>query len=137
MKEHSLTIEKPRLPAGRTYPLKTSLLTRALADASIPYDIQLRYWTPQADGSVLQAFYWPANPNVQSDRVLIRAGSVAVADRQRAIELLVERALPAFVGWLKAVQALPTRSPLHSEELTFDATLKGNELSVFAKPRPN
>ena len=137
MSEPRLTIEKPRLPAGRTYALKTSYLVRALSEASISFDVQLQYRTPKAGGSILQAFYWPANPNVPSDRVFVRAGSIAVADCQRAVEVLVERALPAFIDWLKAVQALPARSPLRLEELSFDAALIAYELSVYSKPRPN
>ena len=137
MREPGITIEKPRLPAGRVYVLKSSQLLEALTDASIAFDIQLQFWTPQSGGSILEAFYWPPNRNVPYDRVFVRAGSVLMRDRQRAAQVLVEHALPRFVKWLKAVQALPEGSPLHSESLTFDATLNANGLSVRAKPQPN
>jgi hypothetical protein len=61
-------ITKPKIAKGRSYILKTSLLQEAVSAAGIAIPIMLDYWTPQHDGSVLQAFFWPPSPECSHSR---------------------------------------------------------------------
>jgi len=98
-------IERPRLPKQRAYVVKTSRLEAVSARAGLEAVAQLRYWTPQVDGSVLEAEYWLPNERVPHPRVSIRAGSLPKELQRDAFVMLEEIALPAFAGEIIAVGA--------------------------------
>ena len=55
-------VRKPKLPKGRGYALKTSVLESALE--GINCDVILNYWTPQAGHvSIVSAEWWLPNEN--------------------------------------------------------------------------
>ena len=81
-------IEKSKIAKGRSYILKTSLLQNAVSAASLTIPIHLIYWTPQIDGSVLQALFWPPSENCAHSRLYVRAGSLPSEVRRSALEQL-------------------------------------------------
>lgn len=123
-------IEKPRLPKGLSYVLKASMLEEALERAGIDCHVELRYWTPQAEGSVLEAHYWLPNEHVDHARVHVRAGAVSSAESAAAQQALEVEMLPAFIAWLSGVLALPAGSPLLHGEPYFNASFAGGKAAI-------
>jgi hypothetical protein len=107
-----ISVEKPPLSKKRSYVLKTSLLDTAVSAAALECHIDLKYWTPTVDGSILEAEYWLPNENVPYPRVYVRAGSLPREQRSAAAALLKTTVLPAFTQWLTRVVALPDNSPI-------------------------
>ena len=123
-------IEKPRLPKGLSYVVRTSVLEAELERAGIDCPVELRYWTPQAGGSVLEAHYWLPNEHVPNARVHVRAGVVASAERGEAEQALEQEILPAFIAWLAGVLALPAGSPLLHAGPCFNASFAGGRADI-------
>lgn len=107
-----ISVEKSPLSQKRTYVLRTSLLEAALSTAGLNCHIDLKYWTPTVDGSILEAEYWLPNENVPYPRTYVRAGSLPLEQRATAVALLKAAGLPTFTQWLAKVLALPDNSPL-------------------------
>lgn len=116
---HSIT--KPRLPKGRSYPLRSSQLAAALAQAQIDVHVAVEFWTPRGGESVLEAHYWMPNATVSYPRVYLRAGSLPSSERLAASAALESEVLPAFVAWLEWIIALPENSPALHQTLYFNA----------------
>lgn len=123
-------IEKPKLPKGMAYVLKTSMLQAALEQAGIDCHVEVRYWTPQSGDSVLEAHYWLPNSHVAFPRVHVRAGVVQGAERRAAQEALAHEILPVFIDWLAQILALPLNSPVLHGVLHFNATYAAGEIDI-------
>jgi hypothetical protein len=130
----NLTVDKPGLPGGRSYVLRTSMLEGALSEAAIECRVQLQYWQPPSGGSILQAFYWVDHASPADDRVYVRAGTVASQQRRLAAEQLSLTGLPAFIAWLAGILALPRNSPELYAKPFFDAVFDGESLRVVSRP---
>jgi hypothetical protein len=129
------SVSKPKLRDGLCYVLKTSQLAQALSEAQIDTAVDLRFWTPIGNGSILEAYYWLPNANVSYPRVYVRAGVVPLALRTAASGALAESALPAFIRWLQRIIELPDNSPeLYGGELYFDAQYTENGLTITHQP---
>lgn len=107
-----ISVEKPPLSKKRSYVLRTSLLDAAVSSAGLDCHIDLKYWTPTVDGSILEAEYWLPNQNVPYPRAYVRAGSLPRELRSAAAASLKAAVLPAFTQWLAKVTALPDNSPI-------------------------
>jgi hypothetical protein len=107
-----ISVEKPPLSKKRSYVLRTSLLEAAVSAAGLDCHIDLKYWTPTVDGSILEAEYWLPNENVPYPRTYVRAGSLLREQRSAAAALLKTAVLPAFTQWLVKVLALADNSPI-------------------------
>jgi hypothetical protein len=129
-----LTIEKPKLPKGFSYALKTSMLVGALESRGIESTIHLVYWKPQSGGSVLEAHYWMPNARISNRRVYIRAGCISSSERKAAQEQLSMIALPSFVNWLHHLNSLPDSSSLLVQSPYFEATFVDGQLKVSFRP---
>jgi hypothetical protein len=130
-----IAIEKPKLPKGKLYVLKTSLLQAALEQAHIDCHVDLHYWVPQSGGSILEAHYWPPNANCSYTRVYVRAGVVPSSEHRAALESLVTSVLPAFIAWLSGIVALPKNSPALQGEPYFNATYNDGRIEISHEPR--
>ncbi len=117
-------VEKPPLSKKRSYVLKTSLLEDAVTAVGLDCHIEVRYWTPTIDGSILEAEYWLPNENVSYPRAYVRAGSLPKEQRHDAARSLKTMVLPAFVQWLAKVVALPRNSPILLRGPKFEATYR-------------
>jgi hypothetical protein len=122
-------IEKPKLPKGLGYPLKTSLLQGALREVHVTCDVLLRYWTPQTGTSVFEAEYWLPNEN-RPATLFVRAGSLRQPDVNPARAQLETVVLPEFGTWFARVLNLPEGSTLLSRNLRFDARYEAGVLLV-------
>lgn len=52
-----ISVEKPPISKSRSYVLRTSILEAAVSAAGLECHIDLKYWTPTIDGSILEAEY--------------------------------------------------------------------------------
>lgn len=123
-------IEKPRLPKGLSYALKASILEAAFEKAGIECEIEVRFWKPQAGGSVLEAHYWLPNEHVDHPRVHVRAGAVGSAERAAAEHTLTHEVLPAFTDWLVRLLELPADSPVLQGGPCFNASYAGGKATI-------
>ena len=129
-----MEIERPRVPKGRAYVLKTSLLQALLQESGIAVAVHLVYWTPRVEGSVLEAEYWLPNLNVLYPRFYIKAGSLRAERRQEALAALQSTGLPALERWMQSVVRLPDRSPLLGGRLHFEAHYSEARLTMKSTP---
>ena len=125
-------VSKPKLRKGLSYVLKTSQLEQALLNAEINIHTSLDY--SQCGGSILKAFYWLPNPNIEYPRLYICAGVVDSPLRTPASLTLLEEGLPAFINWVRYVIALPDNSPVLFQKPYFNATYTDNCLNIWALP---
>lgn len=139
-------INKPKLPRGLSYVLKTSIIESLLESSGIDSDAVIDFCAPSSEGYVFEVFYsapkspsWESYAQQQLVRdislgtfpfLFIRAGSVAGAERKTALMGLTNDAFPAFVSWFSRVAALPTNSPLLFKPLFFGATWKAGKISI-------
>jgi hypothetical protein len=129
-----MTIEKPKLPKGLSYALKTSILQEAIESAGLDCHINLNYWTPQkvpGGDTILECFYWLPNANVDHDRFYIRAGSIKSEQRKTAENLLREKVIPVFIKWMKKIKSFPPDSPRLRHNLYFNAVFIDNDVSIY------
>lgn len=127
------SIEKPKLPKGLSYVLKTSMLEKALKDNSLNCHLNLRFRTHIAGSLILQAFYWLPNANVPYPRVYVRAGCVSSTERKHASDALKCIVLPEFIQWLKKIIIEPTNSTIflsQRKQPYFDATYCNGEVAI-------
>ncbi len=129
------SISKPKLPKGRSYPLRASQITEVLTAAHIDAHVDLAFWTPQGGESILEAHYWRPNENVPYPRVYLRAGSLPSDQRVAAADALASEVLPAFVVWLKKILALPSNSPALLETLYLNARFIDRRVRLEYEPK--
>jgi hypothetical protein len=115
-------VEKPPLSKKRSYVLRTSLLQAAVAAVRVGCHIDIKYFTPKVDGSILESEYWLPNENVPYPRAYVRAGSLPREERAEAVRAL--KVLPAFAQWLAKVVSLPANSPILIRGPKFTATYR-------------
>jgi hypothetical protein len=129
----ALHISKPKLPTGRGYVLKTSLLQPALEGVSC--DVIVDYWTPQpGHASVLWAEWWLPNEN-RGTTLFVRAGSLPIEELNSARQQLQAVVLPRFKAWLDAVAGLPVLSPELAAGPKFFATWEAGVARVSHTPK--
>jgi hypothetical protein len=125
-----IKIEKPKLPKGLSYALKTSILQAALDEARIECYVHLSYWRPQTGFSVLDAQYWLPSQNVPYPRVYLRAGVVPSSHHRAASDAMEKNILPAFTAWLSRILALPENSPVLHSEPYFNAEYDNGKIAI-------
>ena len=128
-----ITVTKPKLPKGLSYPLKTSMIEAILTEIPVDCDVSLTYWTPQSGGSVLEAHYWLLNQR-RPTTVYLRVGAVPSPQRRAVQELLVEHVLPAFAEWLRIIASLPDDSPTLYTEPYFNAEYIDGRMRISRSP---
>lgn len=126
-----LTVHKPKLPRGKAYVLRTSLLEAVLPPDSVDCDMSLYYWTPQSGSSVLEAEFWLPNAR-RGATLFIRAGSLAAPEASAARAQLVDVVLPRFAAWARWLLELPAKAPRLQGKLRFVATYHGGSVAVTA-----
>jgi hypothetical protein len=125
-----IKVEKPKLPKGLSYALKTSFLQAELDKAQIDCYIHMIYWRPQSGHSILEAQYWLPNQNVPYARVYVRAGVVPSGLRMAASNAMVKIILPSFIEWLSRIIALPANSPVLHSEPFFNAGYDNGRVAI-------
>ena len=122
----SFTMESltDRLPAGRSYPLRPSVLERALDAAGVTTPVHLLRWD-KFDPALKAVFYeegaWPG-AELANFRVTCRAvPSGRAAEARAAVEA---EAIPRLVEWARQIEALDDRSTLRREKPTFRFSLE-------------
>ena len=104
-----MDIDKDKLPKGLVYPLKTSMLESALAEAGITTYVHLLY--NRQSPHLLEAFYWLPNANVPHDRFYIRTSAVEIQQVSTLRQQLETSVIPEFVDWASELLSLPENSP--------------------------
>ncbi|WP_412028723.1 hypothetical protein [Deinococcus yunweiensis] len=100
--EAVITVSRSPLAQGRSFILKTSTFTAAMAEAGLTLTTSLKY---QDGGIYFDASFWPAGYNGRrEDELCVRPGNVrsAVAfEARRHVEAVV---LPELIAWVQQVQ---------------------------------
>ena len=109
---------KDKLPKGRSYPLKPSVLEAAIADAGLELPISLTRWDyNKAEG--FSATFYPEGSFPEGLRFWVSCGA-APSDRAAEIrDLLETQAIPQFIEWAKEIEGLDVKSPRRREPQRF------------------
>lgn len=107
-------IEKPKVPKGYSYVLKSSVLKDAIIANDIACNVHLVYWKPKQneafDYSLIDAWYWEPNQNVDDYRFYIRSGQVFSSERKKIEVILKDEVVPQLIGWMKSKTEQPANS---------------------------
>ena len=107
-----------KLPKGRSYPLKPSVLEAAVAEAGIRLPVELA----RIDSSKEAAFRATYNPSGSFPKGELFDLSCQSVPSERAVEVraaLEAEVIPQFVEWAKRIEALDTHSPIRREHQHF------------------
>lgn len=111
-----MDIEKQKLPKGRSYPLKTSILEKMLAEHGIVADTVLYY-------SISRIFFdaqYNSIPEVaNSGRLTIRVGDVQSDRCKEARQYLLDVVLPEMIKWIRKIDTIPAGGCKMSGDLYF------------------
>jgi hypothetical protein len=108
--------EKEKLSKGCGYPLKSSVLAKALEEGGVPFGVQL---VQGHRGPSIGVEFWPPNPNVHYERLYITSGWMKSAEVHAAREYLETVAIPELVSWAQGIASLPLNSPVRREKQRF------------------
>ena len=113
---HSL---KSRLPKGRSYPLKASVLEAAILGAGLTLPVELTRRDDRNWEAALVATFIPQDPWHEGEHIWVRCRAVA-SEQAAAVRALLEgEAIPRFIKWAKQIEALDARSPQRGERQHF------------------
>ena len=87
-------IQKDKIRKGFGYPLKSSLLEKALLEADITTDVHLIYGN---NSRLFEAFYWVPNENVPFDRFYVRTGAFEASRVSELRAELESSIIPEFI----------------------------------------
>ena len=126
-------IEKPKLPKGQSYVLKTASLQEILGAAGVTTAVQLKYWYSNqvsTEITLLDCHYWLPNARVPYSRFYITTSSVPLEYRKLAGDLMQLRILPELTAWMQAILAQPDDSTLIRHDMLFRARLENGEVKI-------
>lgn len=132
-----IEIDKDKIPKGRSYALKTSLLETVVAEYNIQTRIHLEYHNNPHPLHFFRAEYWLPNKNVEYDRFYITVGTVANSERKNAQEFLVSQILPLFGLWARSILDLPDNSSKLHKAPWFEAIYQKEDITINMVPKPN
>ena len=92
-----MLIEKDKLSKGLAYPLRSSQLVQALAEAEISWDSHLIFSRTQPFFDLL---YWPPQSNIPYERLYIRVGAVSASQAWVAREWMQNTVIPEAINWV-------------------------------------
>ena len=123
---------KDKIPRTLSYPLKRSVLDKALERASVKGDVySVRYLGHQNRTTVLSSLFSPEpHPYHGAGKSLITVWAVAPQQRRQAEQVLVADGLPLLCNWLLRAERAGNvwRSTGHELRLDIDAgVLKHHE----------
>jgi hypothetical protein len=110
---------KEQLPKGRSYPLKPSLLERAIADARLKLPVRLTRWDYKKN-ETFEAHFFPQGSWPEEICFWVSCGA-APSNRAAEIRSLLEaECIPKFIRWAKEIEALDLKSPRRREHHHFE-----------------
>ena len=118
-----MDIFKDKLPPGWTYALKPSWVESAIAEAGIRLPVSLyqchKLWGAKAPA--FSAEFYPRGSLMGKDNGRFAVTSAAIPSSQRETRQdFAERVfLPALIGWMTSIEALPEDSTVRREPLSF------------------
>ena len=107
-----------RLPKGRSYPVRPSVLEAAIADAGIILPVELARIDSSAEAA-LTAGYSPPGSFPKGELFELTCQSVPSGRAMEVRAALEAEAIPKFVEWAKGIEALDYRSPVRREHQHF------------------
>lgn len=100
---------KEKLPKGRSYPLRPSVLEAAISDACLELPVTLTRWDYKKE-EVFEATFYPAG-SLSGESFWVACGA-APSDKAAEIRAKIEsEVIPKFIQWAKAIEALDLKSP--------------------------
>jgi hypothetical protein len=108
-----------RLPKGRSYPLKPTMLAGAIDAAGLNLPLKLTRWDRFESG--LTARFYPDGAWAGEDGEMIWVCCRAVpSDHASAIRAaILGVGIPRLIDWAKAIEALDVRSTVRREQQAF------------------
>ncbi len=113
-----------KLPQGRTYPIKPSVLAAAVESSGLSLPVELTQWDRFDHG--FEADFLPNGWPKQAEHELIWVHCRAVPS-SRAAEARAKiegEIIPQFIRWAQEIDALDTNSPIRREKQSFRVSLE-------------
>lgn len=109
---------KDKLPDGRSYPLRPSLLEAAIAEARLQLPVKLTRWDYKRK-QTLEATFSP-EPGLATDVGFWVVCGAVPSDQVAVIrECLENEGIPQFIQWAREMEELDERSPRRSKPQHF------------------
>ena len=91
-----------------------------MSDGDVPFNVH----TIQGPFAfLLDAYFWPPNPNIKYERIYVRVGAVPSTEARWVREYLESTAIPELVAWAQQIASLPLNSPARRETQHFSRGL--------------
>lgn len=130
-----------KLPRGRSYPLKPSLLAAAVEAAGLSSRVKLMQWDRY--DHAFEAVFHPDGsfPGQEGDMFRVRCRAVPSANAARARQVVEAEAIPRFILWALGIERLDEFSTVRREWPKFHFSLEafahlGEVDSEGAGPKP-
>lgn len=99
-----------KLPKGRSYPLKPSVLADAVKRAGITIPVELVRWD-RYEYALVARFNPPGLiPGENGESIWLRCRSVPAERAAEARTVVAAQAIPQFIEWARGIEALDMRS---------------------------
>lgn len=113
-----------KLPKGRSYPLKPSVLINAVEASGLTIPVELTRW--DKFDHVFKATFYPSGsrPGREGDFFWVYCRAVSSERAAEARALVEAEAIPQFIEWAKNIEKLDTLSTIRREKPTFEFSLE-------------
>jgi len=131
-----MTINKPKVPKGLSYIIKSSQIQELFEGLKLDIDISVNYLVSKGGPQGIRVFeccYWLPNMNISYDRLYITIGTVSV-DKKDKIDTLLKVLFPKFKEWVLFIMSQPDNSTFLEPNSYIRANFINDEFVLKSKP---
>lgn len=131
-----MTINKPKVPKGLTYIIKSSQLKELFEELKLDIDVSVNYHVSKEGSDGIRVFecrYWLPNMNVPYDRFYITIGTVSVSNKDK-ISILLKGLFPKFKEWILFLMSQPENSTFLKHNSYIRANFTNDEFVLESEP---
>lgn len=131
-----MTINKPKVPKGLSYIIKSSQIQELFEELKLDIDISVNYLVSKGGPqgiTVFECCYWLPNMNIPYNRLYITIGTVRV-DKKDKIDALLKVLFPKFKEWVLFIMSQPDNSTFLEHNSYIRANFINDEFILKSKP---
>ncbi|WP_316794077.1 hypothetical protein [Pedobacter frigoris] len=131
-----MKIEKPKVPKGLCYVIKSSQLEEIFEELGVTIDISVKYYFSKEGAQGIRVFeclYWLPNKNVPYERLYINVGTVTFTQKDK-IDTLLKEFFPKFKEWVLFMASLSENSTFLKQNNYIQANFTNDSLTVKSSP---
>lgn len=141
--DNQYNIEKPPVPKGMSYVLKTSEIQAVFNRLNVEFPINIRYYAKSIPHvfecnflmpAGFDSKYYNANTNPRYKRIFVYLSCIEYKVKDNVNPQVVDILNTAFSEWLSAIIALPDNSTYFNREMYFRIVFENNIVTTKCTP---